>query len=129
MIANVQGLQNPEDYSVGVFAGEECRGCGRYVEEAGAMLINAAGNRNEKLTLRLYNHQTGEMFDISETVKCTTILGSLQAPVQLNAPVATGISNVSPSQMGNGKTYDLSGRQVQQAQKGLYIIDGKKVIK
>lgn len=129
MIANVQGLQNPEDYSVGVFAGEECRGCGRYVEEAGAMLINAAGNRNEKLTLRLYNHQTGEMFDISETVNCTAIQGSLQAPVQLNAPVATGISNVSPSQMGNGKTYDLSGRQVQQAQKGLYIIDGKKVIK
>ena len=93
------------------------------------MLINAAGNRNEKLTLRLYNHQTGEMFDISETVNCTAIQGSLQAPVQLNAPVATGISNVSASQMGNGKTYDMSGRQVQQAQKGLYIIDGKKVIK
>lgn len=93
------------------------------------MFINAVGKRNENFTFKLFNNETGEMFDITETVTCTTIKGSLQAPVQLYAPIATGISHVTASQLGNGKTYDLSGRQVQQTQKGLYIIDGKKVIK
>lgn len=129
IIANIEGLQNPENYSIGVFAGEECRGNGQYVEEVGLMFINAVGKRNENFTFKLFNNETGEMFDITETVTCTTIKGSLQAPVQLYAPIATGINHVTASQLGNGKTYDLSGRQVQQTQKGLYIIDGKKVIK
>ena len=30
--------------------------------------------------------------------------------------------------MKSGKIYDLQGREVQKAQKGLYIINGKKVL-
>ena len=44
----------------------------------------------------------------------------------------TGIRVVEggkPSADGNKSIYDLSGRRVRQAQKGIYIIDGKKVIR
>ncbi len=40
----------------------------------------------------------------------------------------TGISEVSAEQL-NGVAYDLQGRRVVNAQKGLYIVNGKKVIK
>jgi len=42
---------------------------------------------------------------------------------------ATGIENVlGNAQGGNASIYDLSGRRVEKAQKGLYIVNGKKVI-
>lgn len=42
----------------------------------------------------------------------------------------TGIEDIQ-SENGNAKAeiYDLSGRRVQNTQKGLYIVNGKKVIK
>ncbi len=43
----------------------------------------------------------------------------------------TGINNIESGETinGNAVTYDLSGRRVQNAQKGIYIVNGKKVIK
>lgn len=42
---------------------------------------------------------------------------------------ATAIKNVETSAAADGKIYDLQGRRVMNAQKGIYIINGKKVIK
>ena len=41
---------------------------------------------------------------------------------------ATRINELNPA-AANGSIYDLSGRKVNRAQKGVYVIDGKKVIK
>ena len=41
---------------------------------------------------------------------------------------ATGISTVETSSKMNGKAYNLSGQRVAAPQKGLYIVNGKKVI-
>ena len=42
---------------------------------------------------------------------------------------ATGISNLTPSlSKGEGEYYDLQGRKVAQPTKGLYIVNGKKVV-
>ncbi len=41
---------------------------------------------------------------------------------------ATGIESISNGQMGNGTLYDLSGRQVAKAQKGIYIQNGKRFV-
>lgn len=41
----------------------------------------------------------------------------------------TGIGNVEGENGQNAVIYDLSGRRVQNAVKGLYIVDGKKVVK
>ncbi|MCH5182019.1 MAG: hypothetical protein J1F06_05240, partial [Prevotellaceae bacterium] len=39
-----------------------------------------------------------------------------------------GIGTIEAGVAGAGKIYDLSGRRVEKAQKGLYIVDGKKVL-
>ena len=41
----------------------------------------------------------------------------------------TRIDEMANGQSVNGQWYDLSGRKVSRAQKGVYVIDGKKVIK
>ena len=40
----------------------------------------------------------------------------------------TGVENVNRSTITNNQFYDLQGRKVEQPQKGLYIVNGKKVI-
>ena len=40
-----------------------------------------------------------------------------------------GISDIAGSQKTSGKIYDLSGRQVSKTNRGIYIINGKKVVK
>ena len=47
--------------------------------------------------------------------------------MQLVAGNATGIQDVT-TKTGENKVFDLQGRRVQNAQKGLYIVNGKKVI-
>lgn len=42
---------------------------------------------------------------------------------------ATGIENIDADNKAESKIYDLSGRAVKTMSKGLYIVDGKKVIK
>jgi hypothetical protein len=45
------------------------------------------------------------------------------------ATVATGIEEISPaSTTADGKVYNLAGQRVNKATKGLYIINGKKVV-
>lgn len=67
----------------------------------------------------------------------TTVLGANRAfiaPAQANnvraivftGSVATGINAATFN--ANGNAYDLQGRRVQNAQKGLYILNGKKVL-
>lgn len=49
----------------------------------------------------------------------------------ITAADLTGVKSVettTTNAAGNGKVYDLQGRRVQQAGKGLYIINGKKVL-
>ena len=41
----------------------------------------------------------------------------------------TAIENIEGAEAENAVVYDLSGRRVQKAQKGLYIVNGKKVVK
>ena len=42
--------------------------------------------------------------------------------------IVTGISLVENATVNNGVIYNLNGQKVQNAQKGLYIINGKKVV-
>jgi hypothetical protein len=44
------------------------------------------------------------------------------------ADESTGINAVAAEQAVNGQTYNLAGQRVAQPQKGLYIVNGKKVI-
>lgn len=47
---------------------------------------------------------------------------------KLNDTVANGISQIVNGKLSKGQIYDLSGRRVEKAVKGIYIVNGKKVV-
>ena len=69
-----------------------------------------------------------QKYKSSDWASYGTIVGDLD-----EWEAATGIEGVTQGEglvngkWSNGQCYDLSGRRIQQPQKGLYIIDGKKV--
>ncbi len=119
MVAEVEGLDNPEDYTLGAFVGNECRGRGRVAVD-GKMFVSAVGTSGETVTFKLVNNSTGEMTPVDGTVRFGLIRGSLRAPVMLAAPAATGITKVS-TQPTSAQTYDLSGRRIAGSQRGISI--------
>jgi len=49
--------------------------------------------------------------------------------VDFGTEITNAIAGVMAAQSENGRIYDLSGRQVQQMGKGIYIVNGKKVLR
>lgn len=47
----------------------------------------------------------------------------------INGNDATGIESIENTTIADGQTYNLQGQRVTKAQKGLYIVNGKKVVK
>ena len=127
IIASVEGLRNPEQYTIGAFVGEECRGKGSLAQDD-IMFINVAGKSGEKVTFRLYNTFTGEYFDVNETVTYSAKAGTLRAPVRLSSPVVTGISSVK-SVHDDGAIFNLAGQRLDKMQKGINIVGGRKVLR
>lgn len=130
VVARIEGLENPENYSIGAFVNGECRGEGSVVSK-GRMMISVAGIAGEKVTFRLYNKVTGEFADVAETVKYAQTLGSLKAPLALTVPDVTGISSVVATDKVQAEgIYDMNGCRVNSmTQSGVYVVktmvDGK----
>ena len=128
LVADIAGLTNAEDWVLGAFVGDECRGEGRSVRD-GIMFIGIAGKSGEKMNFRLHNTRTGEEYDVTESLSFQQKAGSLKSPISLTSEGATGIRSVDNGQLTNDNAiYDLSGRRVEKAQKGIYIVGGRKVI-
>ena len=130
VVARIEGLENPENYSIGAFVNGECRGEGSVVSN-GRMMISVAGTAGEKVSFRIYNKATGEFADVAETVKYAQTLGSLKAPLALTVPEVTGISSVVATDKVQAEgVYDMNGRRVNSmTQSGVYVVktmvDGK----
>lgn len=93
IIAVLSGIDNPEDYSVGAFVGDECRGEGKL---AGGkyMFINVAGVGGETVTFKLYNKIDGTYSDLDNTLTYGGKVGSLKNPVELSGNT-TAIRTIS----------------------------------
>lgn len=128
MVVRIEGLAHAEDYELGVFVGDECRGMGHAVA-GNLMFVNICGERGSNLSFKLYNKQNGDIVDIDETLRAKLVSGSVASPVILHAPEVTGISQLDAAKAASQSVYDLSGRRVEKVQKGIYIKDGKKVLK
>lgn len=89
-----------EDYTIGAFVGDECRGEGRVVN--GTAYITVAGEAGEIVSFRLYNTWTGQYVDVTTQLEFTDLAGSVKAPIALRAPIITGIDDVA---MGNQSIY------------------------
>ena len=132
MVAEIQGLENPEDYTLGAFVDDECRGRGRVAVD-GKMFVSAVGTSGEYVSFKLVNNTTGQVLPVDGVVSFSQIQGSLRAPVKLNMPIATGINKTNGT-MQSTEAYDLSGRRITGNQRGVSIermADGsvRKVVK
>lgn len=93
IVAVLSDIDNPEDYSVGAFVGDECRGEGHVV--AGKyMFINVAGVGGETVTFKLYNKLEGTYSDLDNTLTYGGKAGSLKNPVALHGGT-TGIRSIT----------------------------------
>jgi len=134
IVAVVEGVDNPSDYSIGAFVGDECRGEGE-ASESGKMFINVAGKSGETVSFKLYNKQTEEVVDLNESIKYTKIVGSLDEPMSLSTDaLTTGIANLDAIDGAQiVSVYDMTGRKVSSMDKGTYLVtynrNGYEVIK
>ena len=116
-------------YFVAAFAGEECRGLGKFVN--GRLYLAVYGTKaNETIRFRAVNRENGDEWGISETLSFTADkVGSWLAPVQLNLGEPTGIHEVTASGWQGKAIYNLMGIRVKSLDReGVYIINGTKVM-
>ena len=57
-----------------------------------------------------------------------TAAGARSLAITFDDDVTTGVTEIVNSKLSNSKYFDLQGRRVVAPQKGLYIVNGKKVV-
>lgn len=152
IIAKLEGIDNLEDFSIGAFVDDECRGEGKAAEEW--MFITVNGDDKEYVTFRLIDKRTGICYDLSESFQFGGVSGSLKDPVIFRTgDIASGIANVTEGNalivQGNVATaagtiqvYDIQGKVVAEGfqridmshlNSGVYVVKAgntsRKVIK
>lgn len=112
IVARLEGISDPENYSVGAFVGDECRGKGEAASN-GLMYIAVSGERGDRVSFRLYYKPAERVLNIEGTgISFTGRAGSHSNPVVLR-PDITAIDDVMCSRdLNNGSVYDLQGRPV-----------------
>ena len=141
IIARLDGLDNLEDYSIGAFVGDECRGEGRAVKDW--MFITLSGEAKDRVTFRLLDKRTGLSYPLSESLRFGMLEGTLRDPYRFDvrgidmgiapideAPSLTILDDVV-STHGLIRVYDLQGKLVTEGHdevslaplaRGIYII-------
>ena len=141
IIARIDGLDNLEDYSIGAFVGDECRGEGRAVKDW--MFITLSGEAKDHVTFRLLDKRTGLSYPLSESLRFGMLEGTLRAPYRFDvrgidmgiapideAPSLTILDDVV-SAHGLIRVYDIQGKLVTEGHdevslaplaRGIYII-------
>ena len=152
IIAKLEGLDNLEDFSIGAFVDDECRGEGKAAEEW--MFITVNGDDKEYVTFRLIDKRTGICYDLSESFQFGGVSGSLKEPVIFRTgDIASGIANITEGSAlivkgdvataaGTILVYDIQGKVVaegfqridlSQLGQGVYVVKSgnasRKVIK
>ncbi len=130
VIAKVD-VEECEDYTIGAFVDDECRGEGRFIN--GLAFISVAGEADENVTFRLYNKVSGEFIDLDRELQFSGMAGSVKVPVTMGTiEGTTGIVDINSIDSNNVEAiYDISGRKVEQMTEGIYVIkvrEGDKIV-
>ncbi len=129
VIAKVD-VEECEDYTIGAFVDDECRGEGRFIN--GLAFISVAGEADENVTFRLYNKVSGEFIDLDRELQFSGMAGSVKAPVTMGTiEGTTGIDEITENREQSTVIYDISGRKVDQMTEGIYVIkvrEGDKIV-
>ena len=124
-------VENCEDYTIGAFVGDECRGEGKFIN--GKAFISVGGESGENISFRLLNKWTGELLDVAQEIPFGDMAGSISAPVLMGTiDGTTGIVDINTIDRNNVEAiYDISGRKVEQMTEGIYVIkvrEGDKIV-
>lgn len=128
LVMQLPQLEQPADYSIGAFVGNECRGEGHFVtggrQAAGYYFTTVHCNQGETISFRLCHQSTGQQYNVDQTVTSTGLrLGSLRQPLSFTSQeqvtaISKATSTASPHVT---QTFDLTGRKVQSPRRGLLI--------
>lgn len=126
VIATVDGLDVPDDCTIGAFVDGECRGMGCYSN--GKFFIGVHGEKNDVVVFKAYDAKNDLWYDIDQSIQFTSMVGSTKEPVRLSTSTLTNVDNVLGVKSDNA-TYDVTGRRVNgPASNGVYIVGGKKTL-
>lgn len=116
------GTAAESTYYVAAFAGEECRGVGKYAD--GMLYLSVYGDEQTMLTFKAWNPETASELSFSETLTFVPdVVGSNAAPFRfLLDGMPTGI-NAPMGMDGADGIYSLQGiRKQRVTEAGVYII-------
>lgn len=127
VVARLDGIADPENFSIGAFVDGECRGKGEAARN-GLMYIAVSGERGECVSFRLYDKSNQTYHDIEGTgISFTGRKGSHEKPLVLRADI-TSVSEVTVDGGGSqAAVYDLQGRLLSPVsnassfRKGIYV--------
>ena len=89
IIADLGSRYGTDNYSVGAFVGDECRGEGRMV--GGKCFITVHADKGETISFRLYDELTGEMRMVNEQMPFADMAGTMKRPVKMTLGESTAI--------------------------------------
>lgn len=114
VVACLKGIDHPEDYAIGAFVGEECRGKGEVVGSEGLLFVAVSGQRGDQVTFRLYNKATATVTAIPDTeVGFIGHIGNSYAPLQLSpSHIAIEETDTDGQSVPTVTVYDLQGRRI-----------------
>ena len=109
MVAQLKDVGYPDNYTIGAFVGNECRGEGKAID--GRLFITIHGNLGEKVNFVARNKATNECFTVEENVVLQRNLGSIHHPFLLNlGNQTTGIEAVTPNlSTRQSRSWNLQG--------------------
>ena len=124
MVAQLKDVGYPENYTIGAFVGNECRGEGKVIN--GHLFITVHGNQGEMVNFVARNKATNDCFTIEENVVLQQNLGSIRQPIMLNlGNQTTGIDAVKSNlSTEHSRNWNLQGVElpVNTPQKGVRIV-------
>lgn len=124
MVAQLKDVGYPDNYTIGAFVGNECRGEGKVIN--GRLFITVHGNQGEMVNFVARNKATNECFTVEENVVLQQNLGSIRQPIMLNlGNQTTGIDAVKSNlSTEHSRNWNLQGVElpVNTPQKGVRIV-------
>ena len=120
-----------DDYFVGAFVGDQCRGVGKSVDGRIYLSVYGGNAPQEKVNFIALSKDDSKLWYIQETLDFNAdVIGSYSEPYHLNMGDVTGIRNIADGQdVKTEGIFNMLGIRVNHpGSEGVYIIHGKKVL-
>lgn len=98
VVADLGARYSTDNYTVGAFVGDECRGEGFMID--GKCFITIHGNKGDNISFRLHDNIGGETRDINEQLMFANMAGSMKRPVGMTVGGATAIAPSATDRSG-----------------------------